>query len=60
MYHIMVSIELAQSSSISPYLLVVFHSDLIHNRCSFPAHIFADDLKVLIRAAVEKKLELML
>ncbi len=46
----MISIELAQNSSLCPYLLVVFHSDLINNTGAFPAHIFADDLSVLIRA----------
>ncbi len=57
MCHIIISIGLPQSSSLSPYLLVVFHSDLITNTGAFPARTFADDLNVLVRAPVEKKLE---
>ena len=45
-----------QGSSLSPYIFVVYHSDLVKQIGAHSCHIFADDLSVLIRAPIEKKL----
>ena len=42
-------VGLSQGSSLSLYICIVFHSDLV-------AHLFADDLNVLIRAPLQKTL----
>jgi hypothetical protein len=55
-----ISIGLPQGSSLSPFLFIVFHADLIQCTGAFSAHIFADDLNVLIRVPIERKLEPML
>ncbi|CAF4196660.1 unnamed protein product [Rotaria magnacalcarata] len=41
-------IGLPQGSSLSPYLFIVYHSDLVTCLGAFSSHIFADDLNVLI------------
>ena len=46
---------LPQGSSLSPYLFIVFHSDLITCVGAHSAHIFADDLNVLIRPSILKR-----
>ncbi|CAF1280177.1 unnamed protein product [Rotaria magnacalcarata] len=43
-----------QGSSLSPYLFIVFHSDLTTVLGAHSAHIFADDLNVLIRPPISK------
>ncbi|CAF1944486.1 unnamed protein product, partial [Rotaria magnacalcarata] len=55
-----ISIGLPQGSSLSPYLFIVFHSDIVRQTGAFSTHIFADDLNVLISAPLGKKLEPML
>jgi hypothetical protein len=55
-----ISLELPQGSTLSSFLFIVFHSDLIQYTGAFSTHIFADDLNVLIRAPIEKKLEPMM
>ena len=50
-----ISIGLPQGSSLSPYLFIVFHSDLINCLGAHSAHIFADDLSVLIKPPIVKK-----
>jgi hypothetical protein len=55
-----ISIGLPQGSSLSPFLFIVYHADLIHCTGAFAAHVFADDLNVLIRAPITRKLEPML
>jgi len=49
-------IGLPQGSSLSPYLFVVFHCDLIACTGAHSSHLFADDLSVLIRPPIQKKL----
>lgn len=41
-------------------LFIIFNSDLIQSIGAFSAHVFADDLNILIRAPIEKKLEQMI
>jgi hypothetical protein len=47
-------IGLPQGSSLSPYIFIVFHSDLVTHLGAHSAHLFADDLNVLIRAPLQK------
>ena len=47
-------IGLPQGSSLSPYMFIVFHSDLVSHLGAQSAHLFADDLSVLIRASLQK------
>ena len=51
-----VRIGLPQASSLSLYLFIVYHCDLIQSRGVHPSHLFADDLCVLIRALYMKSL----
>jgi hypothetical protein len=41
-------VGLPQGSSLSPYLFIVYHCDLVTCLGAHPSHIFADDLNVLI------------
>ena len=49
-----VQVGLPQGSSLSPYLFVVYHSDLVSCLGAHSGHLFADDLCVLIRAPLQK------
>jgi hypothetical protein len=49
-----VHVRLPQGSSLSPYLFVVYHSDLVSCLGDQSGHPFADDLSVLIRAPLQK------
>jgi hypothetical protein len=49
-----VHVGLPQGSSLSPYLFVVYHSDLVSCLGAHSGHLFADDLSVLIRAPLQK------
>jgi Reverse transcriptase (RNA-dependent DNA polymerase) len=55
-----INIGLPQGSSLSPYLFIVFHCDLINCLGAHSGHIFADDLSVLIRPPIMKKLAPMI
>ena len=54
------NIGLLQGSSLSPYLFVVYHSDLTKCLGAHWGHLYADDLSVLISAPVMKSLIPML
>ena len=51
---IKVRIGLPQRSSLSPFLFVVYHCDLVKCFGAHPGHLFADDLCVLIRPPLQK------
>ena len=53
-------IGLPQGSSLSPYLFVVYHSDLVTCLGAHSSHIFADDLNVLITPPIGRKLNPMI
>ena len=55
-----INIGLPQGSSLSPYLFVVFHCDLVHRLGAHSGHVFADDLCVIIKPPLETKLEPMI
>ena len=46
-------IGLPQGSSLSPYLFIVYHCDLITCLGAHSSHIFADDLNVLITPPID-------
>lgn len=48
-----------QGSSLSPYLFVVYHSDLIAWLDAHCGHIFADDLSALITPPISRELKIM-
>lgn len=49
-----VQVELLQGSSLSPYLFVAYHSDLVSCLGAQSSHLFTDNLSVLIRASLQK------
>ena len=51
---------LPQGSSLSPYLFIVFHSDLTRCFGAHLGHLFADDLSVLILPSILKSLAIMI
>ncbi|CAM2707658.1 unnamed protein product [Rotaria socialis] len=55
-----INIGLPQGSSLSPYLFIVFHSDLTNCLGAHSCHLFADDLCVLIKPPIMKKLGSMI
>ena len=55
-----VHIGLPQGSSLSPYLFVVFHCDLVKCLEAHSGHLFADDLSVLIKPPIMKRLDPMI
>ncbi|CAM4765951.1 unnamed protein product [Rotaria magnacalcarata] len=51
-----IDIGLPQGSSLSPFLFIVYHCDLIQCLGAHSGHMFADDLSVLITAPITKSL----
>ncbi|CAF4671080.1 unnamed protein product, partial [Rotaria socialis] len=51
---------LPQDSSLSPYLLIVFHADLTNYLGAHSCHLFGDDLCLLIKSPTMKKLGSMI
>ena len=51
-----INVGLPQGSSLSPYLFIVYHSDMIRDLGSHSCHLFADDLCVLIKPPIVKSL----
>ena len=47
-------VGLPKGSSLSPFLFVVYHSDLVSILGAHSGHLFADDLSVLVRAPLQK------
>jgi hypothetical protein len=55
-----INVGLPQGSSLSPYLFILFHSDLLKCVGAHSSHLFADDLSVLITPPITKKLAPMI
>ena len=55
-----INIGLPQGSSLSPYLFIVYHSDLINCLGAHSRHLFADNLGILIRPPILKNLARMI
>jgi hypothetical protein len=49
-----VCIGLPQGSSLSPFLFVVYHCELVKCFAAHSGHLFANDLSVLIRPPIQK------
>ena len=49
-----INVGLPRGTSLSPYIFVVYHSDLVAGLGAHSGDLFADDLSVLIRAPIEK------
>lgn len=54
------NVGLPRGSSLSPYLFIVLHCDLVNYLSAHSAHLFADDLGMLIKPPVTKNLAPML
>ena len=55
-----INMGLPQGSSLSPYLFIVFHCDLIKCIGAHSGHLFADDLNLLMRTSIMKSLSRMM
>jgi len=55
-----INIGLPQGSSLSPYLFIVFHCDLINCIDAHSGHLFADDVSILISPPIIKNLAPMI
>jgi len=53
-------IGLPQDSSLSPYIFIMYHADIVKNVKAFSTHLFADDLCTLITPPIQKKHQKML
>ncbi|CAF5130773.1 unnamed protein product, partial [Rotaria magnacalcarata] len=53
-------VGLPQGSSLSPYLFIVFHSDLVTCIGAHSSHVFTDDLNVLITPPISRSFKPML
>ncbi|CAF0970197.1 unnamed protein product [Didymodactylos carnosus] len=51
---------LPQGSFLSPYLFIVYHTDLVSCLGAHSSHSFADDLNVLIRSPIYKDIKVMI
>jgi hypothetical protein len=55
-----IHIGLPQGNSLSSFIFIVFHADLVKCTGAFSTHLFADDLSTLIVPPVTKNLKVML
>jgi hypothetical protein len=54
-----INVGLPQGSSLSPYIFIIFHSDIVHCTGACSTHIFADDLCALVVPPIGKSLAKM-
>jgi hypothetical protein len=47
-------VGLPQGSSLSPYVFIMYHADIVKNVGAFSTHLFADDLSTLIVPPIQK------
>lgn len=55
-----IHIGLPQGSSLSPFIFIMFHADLVKYTGAFSTHLFANDLSTLIVPPVTKNVKVML
>lgn len=55
-----INIGVPQGSSLSQYVFIVFHCDIINCLGAHSGHLFSDDLSVLIRSSITKSLTPMI
>lgn len=53
-------VGLPQGSSLSPYVFILYHADIIRNVEGFSTHLFADDLSTLITPPIQKNYQDMI
>lgn len=53
-------VGLPQGSSLSPFIFILYHADIVENVKAFSTHLFADDLYTLITPPVHRDLHKMM
>ena len=53
-------VGLPQGSSLSPYIFIIYHSDILNNVKAFSSHLFADDLCTIITPPIQKDYQEMI
>jgi hypothetical protein len=53
-------VGLPQGSSLSPYIFIMYHADIVKNTRAFSTHLFADDLSTLIVPPIHKDYQEMI
>src|SRR4051812_16532312 len=55
-----IKVGLPQGSALSPYIFIIYHTDIVSCVGAFSTHIFADDLSVLVTPPIDKDITKMI